>query len=183
MLVRNALDVAIEDIDPRSPDHPLGRPAQQDRLGLPRRDLRAPSRSSDDGVYRLRGRRGNVHFFGLQVAAGIRTLANAHADEWDLDADGRFELIVGGPPRERNWLPLEAGARWIFVRQFFYDWERERPSPLWIDRIDDGPNGRAGERPARSRPPSRGGSTRSRRTSRRASNSGSAPCRRCASAT
>src|SRR6185369_12165651 len=32
-------------------------------------------------------------------------------------------------------------VRWVFVRQFFYDWERELPSPLWIDRIDDGPRG------------------------------------------
>jgi len=140
MLVRNALDVALEDSDPR---HPTVRWAdRRNKIGWDCPDaIYATIPIQDDAVYRLRGRRGNVHFFGLQVAAGIRTLANAHADEWDLDADGRFELFVGGPPRERNWLPLEAGACWIFARQFFYDWETERPSPLWIDRVDDATGG------------------------------------------
>jgi hypothetical protein len=81
-----------------------------------------------------------VHFLGLQVAAGIRTLANAHADEWRLDEEGRFEVMLGGAPRAHDWLPLESGARFVFVRQFFYDWEHELPSPLWIERIDDGPS-------------------------------------------
>jgi hypothetical protein len=80
-----------------------------------------------------------VHFLGLQVAAGIRTLANGHADEWELGAGGSFELVLGGPPRARNWIPLDAGARWVFVRQFFYDWERELPAPLSIERLDDAP--------------------------------------------
>jgi hypothetical protein len=138
MLVRNALDVAIEDVDP---DRPAIRWAdRRNKYGWDCPDaLYATIPVRDDAVYRLRGRRGDVHFLGLQVAAGIRTLANSHADEWQLDADGRFELTLGGPERGRNWIPLDPGARWVFVRQFFYDWEHEHPSPLWIDRIDDGP--------------------------------------------
>jgi len=140
MLVRNALDVAIEDIDPERPT--VRWADRRNKFGWDCPDaLYATIPVREDAVYRLRGRRGNVHFLGLQVAAGIRTLANGHADEWDLDGEGRFELTIGGPQRERNWIPLEAGARWIFVRQFFYDWERELPSPLWVERIDDGPRG------------------------------------------
>lgn len=140
MLIRNAFDVALEDIDARDPT--VRWSDRRNKIGWDCPDaLYATIPVRDDAVYRLRGRRGNVHFLGLQVAAGIRTLANAHADEWDLDADGRFELVVGGPPRPRNWIPLDAGACWIFVRQFFYDWEREEPSPLWVDRLDDGPRG------------------------------------------
>ncbi len=140
MLVRNALDVAIEDIDPERPT--VRWADRRNKFGWDCPDaLYATIPVREGAVYRLRGRRGNVHFLGLQVAAGIRTLANGHADEWDLDADGRFELVIGGPHRARNWIPLDAGARWIFVRQFFYDWERELPSPLWIERIDDGPRG------------------------------------------
>lgn len=136
MLLRNALDVAIEDIDP---EHPTIRwMDRRNKFGWDCPDaLYATIPVAEHGVYRLTGRRGNVHFYGFQVAAGIRTLANAHADELELDADGRFELVLGGPPRARNWLPLDPGARWVFVRQFFYDWEREVPAPLWIDRIDD----------------------------------------------
>jgi len=140
MLLRNAFDVALEDIDP---DRPTIRWAdRRNKFGWDCPDaLYATIPLREGGVYRLRGRRGNVHFLGLQVAAGIRTLANSYADEWDLDGEGRFELVLGGPERPRNWIPLDAGARWVFVRQFFYDWERELPSPLWIDRIDDGPRG------------------------------------------
>jgi hypothetical protein len=36
-------------------------------------------------------------------------------------------------------VPLDPGARWIFVRQFFYDWEREEPATLAIERVDTGP--------------------------------------------
>ena len=139
-LVRNALDIAIEDIDP---EYPTIRWAdRRNKFGWDCPDaLYATIPVREDAIYRLRGRRGNVHFLGLQVAAGIRTLANTHADEWEVERDGRFELVLGGPARERNWVPLDTGARWIFVRQFFYDWARELPSPLWIDRIDDGPRG------------------------------------------
>ncbi|MEW6273129.1 MAG: hypothetical protein AB1689_27950 [Thermodesulfobacteriota bacterium] len=140
MLLRNALDVAIEDCDP---DRPTVRWSdRRNKFGWDCPDaLYATIPVREDAVYRLTGRRGNVHFLGLQVAAGIRTLANAHADEWELDAEGRFEVVLGGEPRARNWLPLDAGARWVFVRQFFYDWERELPSPLWIERIDGGQRG------------------------------------------
>jgi hypothetical protein len=145
MLVRNALDVALEEIDPSNPT--VRWADRRNKIGWDCPDaLYATIPVRDDAVYRLRGRRGNVHFLGLQVAAGIRTLANAHADEWALDADDRFELVLGGPPQPQNWLPLDAGATWVFVRQFFYDWERELPSPLAIERIDDGPRGTASGR-------------------------------------
>jgi len=138
MLLRNALDVALEDIDPERPT--IRWMDRRNKFGWDCPDaLYATIPVSEHGVYRLRGRRGNVHFLGLQVAAGIRTLANGHADEWELDADGNFELVLGGRGRARNWIPLDAGARWVFVRQFFYDWERELPAPLSIERLDEAP--------------------------------------------
>lgn len=138
MLLRNALDVAIEDIDPERPS--IRWMDRRNKFGWDCPDaMYATIPVAEHATYRLRGRRSNVHFLGLQVAAGIRTLANGHADEWDLGADGSFEVILGGPARPRNWIPLDAGARWVFVRQFFYDWERELPATLFIDRIDDGP--------------------------------------------
>jgi len=137
MLLRNALDVAIEDIDAERPT--VRWMDRRNKFGWDCPDaLYATIPVVEGATYRLRGRRGNVHFYGLQVAAGIRTLANADADEWHVEADGRFTVLLGGPERARNWIPLEPGARWLFVRQFFYDWQRELPAPLWIERIDDG---------------------------------------------
>ena len=136
-LLRNALDVAIEDLDPLRPT--VRWMDRRNKFGWDCPDaLYATIPVSEHATYCLTGRRGNVHFYGFQVAAGIRTLANADADDFALDADGRFEVILGGAARDGNWIPLEPGARWVFVRQFFYDWSREEPAPLWIDRIDGG---------------------------------------------
>lgn len=143
MLVRNAFDVAIEDVDPDRPR--ITWLTRRNKLGWDCPDaLYAKATIRDDAVYRLEGRRGSVHFLGLQVMAGIRSLHNAHADEWSVGPDGRFELVVGGPERPRNWLPLGAGADSIWIRQFFYDWAHESPAVLTIERIDDGPRGEPG---------------------------------------
>jgi hypothetical protein len=137
MLLRNAFDVAIEEIDPDRPR--ITWLTRRNKIGWDCPDaLYAKVTIRDDAVYRLTGRRETAHFVGLQVMAGIRSLHNAHADDWDVGADGRFELVVGGPSRARNWLPLGHGADSIWVRQFFYDWARERPAVVWIERIDDG---------------------------------------------
>ena len=144
-LVRNAFDAAIEDIDPDRPK--FNWLTRRNKLGWDCPDaLYAYVAIRGDATYRITGRRSTVHFLGLQVMAGIRSLHNSHADEWQIAPDGRFEIIVGGPRRDGNWMPLDSSADTIWMRQFFYDWEREQPASLWIDRIDDGsrlqPHGR-----------------------------------------
>ena len=138
MLVRNAFDVAIEDIDPDRPR--FNWLTRRNKMGWDCPDaLYAYVAIRDDATYRISGRRGNVHFLGLQVMSGIRSLHNGHADEWHLAPDGSFEIVVSPTRHDGNWIPLESGADTIWMRQFFYDWEREEPASLWIDRIDDGP--------------------------------------------
>ena len=138
MLVRNAFDVAIEDIDPDRPK--FNWLTRRNKLGWDCPDaLYASVAIRDDATYRISGRRGTVHFLGLQLMAGIRSLHNTHADEWRIGPDGSFEIIVSPTPQDGNWVPLENGADTIWMRQFFYDWEHEDPASLWIDRIDDGP--------------------------------------------
>jgi hypothetical protein len=137
MLVRNAFDVAIEDIDPDRPK--FNWLTRRNKLGWDCPDaLYAYAAIRDDATYRIAGRRSTVHFLGLQVMARIRSLHNSHADEWQVGADGQFEIVVGGTRRNGNWIPLDSGADTIWMRQFFYDWEREQPASLWIDRIDGG---------------------------------------------
>jgi hypothetical protein len=48
--------------------------------------------------------------------------------------DGTFEVRVGGPPADANWLPTTPGSRKLFIRQGFDTWE-DTPSRLRIERI------------------------------------------------
>lgn len=91
-------------------------------------------------VYRVRGHRGSVHFLGFQLIARMRAVADLDADDLALDGGGCFELQLGGDrPARGNWLPLPEDATALIARQFFYDWEREEPATLEIERIDTGP--------------------------------------------
>jgi hypothetical protein len=138
MLLRNAFDLAIEDHDPDRPRfHWLTR---RNKIGWDCPDaLYGFVAIRDDARYRIRGRRESVHFLGLQVMESIRSLHNAHADELEIAPDGSFEIAASATPQPGNWLPLPPGADTIWVRQFFYDWDRESPASLWIDRVDAGP--------------------------------------------
>jgi hypothetical protein len=49
-------------------------------------------------------------------------------------AEGSFELYIGGPQREPNWLPTTAGTRKLFIRQGFDSWDEE-PARFRIERL------------------------------------------------
>lgn len=98
----------------------------------------APLRAG--AVYRVRGRRGSVHFVGMQLVARMRAVHDVDADDLEVDADGRFEILLGGlEPKSGNWMALPEDATTLIVRQFFYDWDNEVPASFEIERIDDGP--------------------------------------------
>ncbi|MFQ5515132.1 MAG: DUF1214 domain-containing protein [Myxococcota bacterium] len=88
-----------------------------------------------DATYRIQGYRGSARYLGFQVMSGIASTVNLVADDLKICADGSFELILGGERRSDNWMELPAGAGSLVVRQFFYDWEREEPAQLEIERI------------------------------------------------
>jgi hypothetical protein len=68
-------------------------------------------------------------------------LAECSVHDLDLGDDGRMELFLGGPERDRNWLPLGDDATYINIRQFIADWEHDTIAELFIERLDDvGPN-------------------------------------------
>lgn len=70
--------------------------------------------------------------------------ATLNDTQFDHAADGSFEIIVGGPRRERNWLELGPDARSITTRHYF---ERKDAAaadpllhvPLTIDLVDPAP--------------------------------------------
>lgn len=109
-----------------------------------------------DHAYRLSGNRGTARFFNVTVqgprpermANGAPPLhdpfgdvpeANRVGHQIVTNADGSFELFIGGPERGPNWLPTTAGSRKLFLRQGFDRWD-EIPARLHIERIGmDGP--------------------------------------------
>jgi len=125
-----------------------------DTWGLPNADAlytNVPLRG--DAVYRLTGNRGSVHWLNFQATAGwfgtdtpMRVVSEISGHELESADDGSFELVLGGPERPGNWLPLAEDASALTVRQFFYDWDRETRAEVEIERID-----RAGP-PARTDP-------------------------------
>jgi hypothetical protein len=96
-----------------------------------------------DAVYRLRGERGSANHLDVQVNSGHfasgdigswGTVDSRHGDELELGADGSLEITLAADPRPGNWLRLAPEAEFVLIRQYFADWERERPATLWIER-------------------------------------------------
>lgn len=86
-------------------------------------------------TYRLWGTRGSARYVGLQIMSGMASSFNALIDDFDLSADGAFEIILSAEPHEGNWIPLDEDATMLVVRHFFYDWEHEVPATLSIEPL------------------------------------------------
>jgi hypothetical protein len=102
-------------------------------------------RVAGDGAYRISGRRGsachiefqvNTGHFGDGNFTGWRAVGALGGDDLQRGPGGEFELVLGGPPRAANHIPLGDGASFLLIRQYFDDWERERPADLFIERTD-----------------------------------------------
>ena len=108
------------------------------------------ARVRGDATYRIAGWRGSARHLEIQVNTGHmgdgnipafgggdaawRTVSFLSGDDLESDADGSFEVRLGGAPRERNWLALDGDASHVLVRQYFDDWEGERPGVFSIER-------------------------------------------------
>jgi hypothetical protein len=83
-------------------------------------------------AYRVRGRTAGAIYVSFTVEAGgadgrfpERTAGVLNDTQFDVDGDGRFELFLGGPARDRNWMALDDDASRVTTRHY---WE-ERWSP------------------------------------------------------
>jgi hypothetical protein len=82
------------------------------------------------GTYRVRGRTGGAVYVSFTVEAGAAeggfptgTVGVLNDTAFDVAADGSFEITVGGPPRDRAWLPLPDDATRITSRHYWEDAE------------------------------------------------------------
>jgi hypothetical protein len=100
--------------------------------------------------YRVIGERGTAPVVGFATGKVLIGMGdppgpgynNYDADNLKLEADGSFEVIFSS---ERpagysgNWWHLHPEARFIIVRQFSYDWGREKDVRLAIECLDSPP--------------------------------------------
>ncbi len=98
--------------------------------------------------YRLRGTRGDAHYFSIGVYAGSyakggsRPIAFVAVDDLEIDEEGRFEVILSAEEHEGNWIRLEPDTSSMMLRQIFWDRRTERPAELTLERIDAAPAAR-----------------------------------------
>lgn len=105
----------------------------------------APINGTD--TYRVSGRRGSARYFSVTVVEkgatpwGGAVPSVLFGDDIEVDEDGNFELWVGPEPRPGNWIRTTPGTFRLTFRQFFADWEGEKPMEARIDRVtgDDTP--------------------------------------------
>ena len=148
-----AFDLALETRDTRYPAlHPFCTPTR--KLGGDAADfLYLQAWIDGESIYRISGRRGSARFINFTVQGerppkqpgtdwpslhdpfGDIPEANLFGQQLNTEADGRFELYIGGPERGPNWLPTTPKSRKLFLRQGFDGWD-ELPASLSIERID-----------------------------------------------
>jgi hypothetical protein len=105
-------------------------------------------------TYRIVGNRGTVNWVrfvltpyeelvGGSVLTGANVLTLADEDlqvEWD----GSFVVTLSPDPHTGNWIKTAPGMSRLMIRQFFGEWDKERPLTARIERV-----GQEGERPAK----------------------------------
>lgn len=109
------------------------------------RYLFAPLRGGEQ--YRIWGTRNGERRLEIQVYTGLpwsaqggRVAAALSEEELQVQADGSFEVILGGEAREHNWLDNPPDSSFVMVRQIYADWA-EKAGHVHIDRV--GYEGRA----------------------------------------
>ena len=102
--------------------------------------LTAPVR--DDCAYRVSGTTDNSPYYSFTVETNTTDggYSNATAGvlrhvDFDVAADGSFEVFFGGEARERNWMALPKGASELIVRCYFEEPGYAQRDPNCYGRI------------------------------------------------
>jgi len=100
-------------------------------------------------TYRIRGNTAGATYTSFTVEVGTAEGSMSRSvggvlndDQFETDADGNYEILVGATQQEGNWLKLVPGAGSISTRHYY---EREvsiagdrlHNIPIMIERVDD----------------------------------------------
>ncbi|MCB1255762.1 MAG: DUF1214 domain-containing protein [Microthrixaceae bacterium] len=95
----------------------------------------------DDRRYRITGTVGDAVYQSITAYSGIPLAAKAagriDSDTINVDADGRFEVIVSQEqPESGDWLQMEEGANVVWVRHFHDDVAHDQLGTASIEPLD-----------------------------------------------
>jgi hypothetical protein len=97
--------------------------------------LSGPVNGTD--TFRLSGTRGSARWVSIILSqTGPPPFGNAlFLPELDVDADGRFTVLISPTPQEGNWLQSGPGTAGVLVRQFFATPDDVEPMRLTLDNL------------------------------------------------
>ena len=157
-LVTSGIGASLQISDPDQPRF-WRNPDRHAKWGAENADNRYLwTRIRSDASYRITGRRSEVFDFLIEVKEGFmqlgddRCFATRTMGELEIDADGAFEILLS---RERpaghrgNWLPIHPDARYVQIREYYTDWERQSPTSFAIQQLGNEGNPPAALTPAR----------------------------------
>lgn len=146
-LASNALDQVVEKNDPL---HPTLYVMQNEfrKYLVDNPDTRYYFAVLDETqTYRLYGTAGDAPYVGFTFGTDIfhwgtgkavgGTLGQYYLNQFERDADGRFEIWISREKREGNWIPMPAGTHHVSVRETFYDKANTRACALHLERVGD----------------------------------------------
>ena len=94
---------------------------------------------SADHAYRVTGETKAAAYVSVTVESGAawgsmdnQVVGVLNDESFDIDVDGRFEILLGGEPRQSNWLALPEGAGSISTRHYFEDATHAAADPARI---------------------------------------------------
>jgi hypothetical protein len=104
-------------------------------------------------TYRIVGNRGTVNWLRFVLTPYEELLGGSNliganivtmpGEQLETEWDGSFSVTISPDPHPGNWIRTEPVNYRLMIRQFFGEWDRERPVTARIERV-----GQEGETPA-----------------------------------